>query len=209
MNILAIGAHFDDVEIGCGGALVKLKKAGHKVHLFVATVSEFTGAEGGMIRSGEIAGQEGRAAAAWLGANLVEAGLPTFSLQCDESLNRPLAQMVEQVWPDLVFTHWTGDATHDHLALARASLHCVRHIPKVLAYRSNSYSGSRPFDPRHFVEITQELDEKIALVKIYRSEFQRNQGLWEEQIRAEAVRNGRTAGVPFAEGFEVIRWVET
>ncbi len=208
MNILAIGAHFDDVEIGCGGTLLKLRKAGHKIHIFVATSSGYKNPEGKVVRTEETARQEGQAAAAWLGAGLVEGGLPTFSLQCDEALNTRLLQTVEQVWPDMVFTHWTGDANHDHMAVAQASLHCARHLPRVLAYRSNSYSGSRPFDPRHFQEITAELEEKLALVKIHRSEFERTQGLWEDQIRAEAVRCGHMAGVPFAEGFEVVRWVE-
>src|SRR5437879_8068251 len=43
MNILALGAHPDDIEIGCGGALLKYARAGHGVYLMVLT----EGAQGG------------------------------------------------------------------------------------------------------------------------------------------------------------------
>lgn len=37
MNILAIGAHPDDIEIGCGGTLIKYADRGHKVYSLVMT----------------------------------------------------------------------------------------------------------------------------------------------------------------------------
>ena len=40
MNILAIGAHPDDVEIGCGGMLIKAVKNGHSVYLYNVTQGE-------------------------------------------------------------------------------------------------------------------------------------------------------------------------
>src|SRR3989442_2735100 len=51
MNILALGAHPDDIEIGCGGTLLKYTKAGHGVYLMVLT----EGAQGGSakVRRGE------------------------------------------------------------------------------------------------------------------------------------------------------------
>lgn len=41
MNILAIGAHFDDVELGCGGALAKHTSSGDQVTVYVATKSGY------------------------------------------------------------------------------------------------------------------------------------------------------------------------
>ena len=37
MNILAIGAHPDDIELGCGGTLIKASKEGHKIYLYTLT----------------------------------------------------------------------------------------------------------------------------------------------------------------------------
>ena len=43
MNILAIGAHPDDIEIGCGGMLIKAVKNGHSVYLYNVTQGEKAG----------------------------------------------------------------------------------------------------------------------------------------------------------------------
>ena len=43
MNILAIGAHPDDIEIGCGGMLIKAVKNGHSVYLYNITQGEKAG----------------------------------------------------------------------------------------------------------------------------------------------------------------------
>ena len=43
MKILALGAHPDDIEIGCGATLLKFARAGHKVYLYIATNGELGG----------------------------------------------------------------------------------------------------------------------------------------------------------------------
>ena len=43
MNVLAIGAHPDDIEFGCGGSLIKYAKAGHSFYLLVMTDGSRTG----------------------------------------------------------------------------------------------------------------------------------------------------------------------
>ena len=50
MNVLAVGAHFDDVELGCGGALAKHVRNGDNVIVFIATSSEFSNKEGRVLR---------------------------------------------------------------------------------------------------------------------------------------------------------------
>ena len=43
INILAIGAHPDDIEFGCGGALIKYTQRGHRLFLLVLTGGELGG----------------------------------------------------------------------------------------------------------------------------------------------------------------------
>ena len=62
MNVLAIGAHFDDVELGCGGALARHVAKGDKVVVYVATVSGFSNHRNSEVRSNEVAQAEGEAA---------------------------------------------------------------------------------------------------------------------------------------------------
>ena len=55
MNILAIGAHFDDVELGCGGTLARHVQQGDHVFVFVATISGFSNQDQEEVRSSQMA----------------------------------------------------------------------------------------------------------------------------------------------------------
>ena len=206
MNILALGAHFDDVELGCGGSLLSWEKQGHHLTIFTATLSGYKDPRGSVIRTDRAARKEGVKATNFLGAKLITADFPTFGLEFSEALNCKLIEVLQLVKPDLVLTHWDGDVHHDHRALALASLHCCRNTPRLLTYCSNWYEGSRRFDPRFFVDISETLEQKIELIKIYESENCRTDGTWLEGIQAQARTMGLRAGVRFAEGFEVIKW---
>ena len=74
MRILAVGAHFDDVELGCGGTLARHARAGDEVHIFVATSSGFTNYTQQVIRKPEVALAEGQVAAGIMGAKSLECG---------------------------------------------------------------------------------------------------------------------------------------
>ena len=58
MNVLAIGAHFDDLELGCGGALARHVLRKDRVTGFVATASGYSDAGGKAVRENEAAKAE-------------------------------------------------------------------------------------------------------------------------------------------------------
>lgn len=205
--MLAVGAHFDDVEIGCGGTLLSWRQAGHTIGVFVATTSGYTRPDGRVIRSPEQAQAEGRRAAEALGAQLFEGGLATFGVGFDETTHRLILAALDEFRPDVVLTHWRDDAHHDHSTLGLATVHCCRRIPRVLAYHSNWDLSPGSFEPRFFVDVEATLEGKIELVKLYSSEFARTEGRWESAIRARARDHGERAGCSYAEGFEVVRWL--
>ena len=61
MNILAIGAHFDDIELGCGGSLAKHLANGDKVFAYVATYSGYKNMYDEVVRPNDVAQAEGMA----------------------------------------------------------------------------------------------------------------------------------------------------
>ena len=69
MNVLAIGAHFDDIELGCAGTLAKHVANGDDVYAYVVTQSGFTNHKNIEVRSNEVATQEGEDAMKILGVN--------------------------------------------------------------------------------------------------------------------------------------------
>ena len=70
MNVLAVGAHFDDLELGCSGTLIKHVKAGDRVIMLVLTDSSYQNPSGQVVRSQDAAMNEGRLAAEIIGAEL-------------------------------------------------------------------------------------------------------------------------------------------
>lgn len=205
-RILAIGAHHDDVELGCGGSLLRWKAEGAAITIFTACNSGYSDASGKTIRANEVAKMEGEAAAEKLGASLVCAGFPTFELEFNESLNRKVLSVLESAPWDLVLTHWDQDTHHDHRALALATLHCSRKVPRLLMYRSNSYASAKPFHANYFVDISETFREKQNLVRLFKSEHERTAGVWDKWMQAEATLYGLQSQCEAAEGFSVVKW---
>src|SRR3990172_381773 len=109
MNILAIGAHFDDVELGCGGALAHHAQQGDDVYVFVATVSGFVNQYNQEVRSDEIALTEARNAMDILGAKELLCGnFKTLDVEFVDALNIEILKIAQEKKIDQVYAHWTG-----------------------------------------------------------------------------------------------------
>jgi LmbE family N-acetylglucosaminyl deacetylase len=209
MNILAIGAHFDDVELGCGGTLARHAAAGDAVYVFVATVSGFTNHYDQSVRSSEIARKEADAAMRIIGVKELFCGnFKTLEVEFVDALNIQILRLVEELSIDQVYSHWTGDIHHDHQAVARAALHSCRHVPRLLMYRSNWYHSTQDFRGNFYVDITAYWETKERAIRAHASELERTGNRWISFFRNEAENAGQRIGVRYAEVFEVVKWLE-
>jgi len=210
MNVLAIGAHFDDVELGCGGALARHAKRGDDVYVYVATVSGFSNQYNVNVRSSEVALAEARSAMRILNAKELICGrFKTLEVEFVDALNIEILKIVQEKKIDMVYAHWTGDVHHDHQAVARASLHGCRHVPRLLMYRSNWYHSSHDFRGNFYVDITEFWATKEAAIRAHVSEVERTGNQWIDFFRNEANNAGQRIGVKHAEVFEVVKWLES
>ena len=208
MNVLAIGAHFDDVELGCGGALARHAANGDPVYVFVATVSGFSNEAAMAVRSNEIALQEARKAMGIIGTKELICGqFKTLEVEFVDELNIQILRIVQEKKIDLVYTHWTGDIHHDHVAVARASLHSCRHVPRLLMYRSNWYHSTDDFRGNCYVDITEHWATKERAIRAHESEINRTGERWISFFRNEAENAGQRIGVAKAEVFEVVKFL--
>lgn len=208
MNVLAIGAHFDDIELGCGGAIARHVANGDRVVAYVVTRSGYVAPDNATVRADDVALAEGREAIAGLGAELVTGTFPTFGVQpCDE-LYRAILALLARHRIDRVYTHWSGDVHADHRAVALASLHCCRHVPTLLAYRSNWYDSGVPFAGGYYIDISEHWQAKERAIRCHRSEVERTGGAWIDHFKNEAENAGRRAGVTLAEEFSAIWHLE-
>lgn len=207
MNVLAIGAHFDDIELGCGGALAKHVKKGDKVIGFIATNSEFNNREGKELRKGRIAFDEAKCASKIIGYQLICGEVPTFYLEYGEEINAKLIKLIEENQIELIYTHWTHDVHHDHRNLALCTLHVARHVNRILMYCSNWYNSDEVFIKNFYVDISDSWDIKENAIRAYASEMQRVGNSWITYFRQEAINNGLETGVEYAEAFQVVKWI--
>lgn len=206
MNVLAIGAHFDDLELGCGGTLARHCQNGDKVIGFIATNSGFSNAEGIQLREGEIALQEAMTASGIIGYKLIWGEIPTFYLEYREQIHCSLLNLIEKNHIDTIYTHWIYDVHHDHRNLALATLHVARHVNRILMYRSNWYVSEKGFGENFFIDITDTWAVKEKAIRAYKSEMGRTGERWLTYFKQEAVNNGLKIGTEYAEAFQVVKW---
>ena len=209
MNVLAIGAHFDDVELGCGGALAKHARAGDNVYVYVATMSGFADHHNKVVRSNEIALSEAREAMKALGVKELICGqFKTLEIEFVDAVNVEILKIVNEKTIEKAYLHWTGDIHHDHQAVARASIHSCRHVPRILMYRSNWYHSAADFRGNFYIDITETWNEKQRAIEAHVSELERTGRKWLGFFENEAENAGQRIGVKYAEVFEVLKWLD-
>ncbi len=209
MNILAIGAHFDDIELGCGGAIARHVANGDQVYAYVATDSGFVNQKKEIIRSSKVARKEAENAMAILGVKKLICGeFKTLELEFVDELNVQILDIVTDNNIELVYTHWANDVHHDHYALARASLHGCRHVQRMLMYRSNWYHSVSDFRGNFYIDISEYWVIKQRAIEAHESEMGRTSNRWISFFRNEAENAGQRIGVQYAEIYEVVKWLE-
>jgi len=201
-NILAFGAHPDDIELGCAGTLLKCVKAGCNVYLCV--MSDGTEAGDPVIRRDE---QED--AAKRLGAKeLIWGNLVDTKFEVNKETVRFIEDIVEKVRPYEIYVNYSDDSHQDHRALAQNVISATRYNKRVLFYEDYT---SHNFIPDIFVDIEDVLDEKISVMKAFQSQVSRNFPSGPkmlENVGAVANFRGFQAKVKYAEGFKAIRYLK-
>lgn len=209
MNVLAVGAHHDDIELGCGGTLARLAREGHRTFGLTLTNSETHYDARGIHRSREQARAEAKRAAAVLGLTLVELegfGQDNGTLGYDVALMRRIERFIDEQRISLVFSHWNRDLNTDHEAAAKLTIVASRHVPSVLMYRSNWYQPAEPFDGTCFVDISETIDVKRQSLECYQTEIENRKREWIESFFDSHRIAGFAVGRRYAEVFEPVRY---
>jgi LmbE family N-acetylglucosaminyl deacetylase len=207
MNVLAIGSHFDDVELGCSGTLINHVQRGDQVTIIVITDSEYRTPEGEIIRSAEVARREGRHAAEIIGANLICLEYKTFQVPFDDRLGKVILNHIESLNIDTIYSHWIYDLHRDHQFAGKSTMMAGRHVPRFLMYRSNFYDTERQFVGNCYSDISEVFVKKIQVIKAHKSELERVRYRWLNFITNQNQNDGQKIGVEYAELFEIVRYL--
>ncbi|MGY1783968.1 PIG-L deacetylase family protein [Geodermatophilus sp. SYSU D00698] len=200
-SVLAIGAHPDDIELGCGGALMAHVAAGDTVTMLV-----MTGGENGPGDDGQIAGRraEQQRAAELVGARLAWGGLRDCEVVADSGTVRRIEQVLRETAADLVYVHAPDDSHQDHRAIAAATLGAARRLPRVLHYQSPS---TLAFAPSVYVDVTAHLAGKLDALAAHASQVERSAMVEPDAVVASARHWGAQARIGYAEAFQPTRMV--
>jgi len=207
MNVLAIGAHFDDIEIGCGGALAKHKANGDRVISQVITSSKYTNYDGALIRDADAALREGQAAAKILDYELICNNYTTKEVRFTHELIEDINRVIDQNNIDLIYTQWDYDVHQDHQAVGKATLSAGRKVNRILMYQSNLYMTTKPFDSNFFVDISDFIEIKKTAILSHESEVKKFGEGWLDFWVNEAMNHGKRFNVKYAEAFHLVKYI--
>lgn len=199
MNILAIGAHPDDIEFGCGGALIKYADKGHDIYLLVLTEGESGGVEG-------VRRKEQERSAKVIGVKkLFWGNYRDTEIPINQELIQRIENIVRKIKPAFIFVHYFDDTHQDHRHLSICTITATRYTRNVLFYEGPT---TQNFNPTVFVNIDGELERKLKLLKAHASQVMKTniEGLSISDIaQSSAHFRGIQGRVRNAEGFIPLR----
>lgn len=196
MRVLAIGAHPDDIELGCGATLLAHAARGHEVSLLVMT----TGEQGPQLARSRTLEQED--AARLLGADLYWGNFEDGAVPQGRAAVAAIEAVLRETQAEVVYTHYGRDTHQDHRATAEATLAATRRLPTVLQYEAPSSLG---FVPSVYVNVEGFVEAKIGLLHAHHSQVVRNGMVDLEAIEAQARYRGFNGRMKQAEAFMVER----
>ena len=214
MNVIAIGAHPDDIEFGCGGTLIKHKDNGNKVIYVCMTDTESVDAtQGKIIRTESQLKSETQCAADILGVDKIYY-LPFKDLHVPfsfESVSR-LETIIKQYSIDTIYTHWSGDSNQDHIATFKTTMAAARYVPNVYCYEQIPIPRhtDNPMRINSYRDISRTFDLKIKAAECHKSQFEKYKRVGLDvsgNLTTLAMFRGIQANCHFAEGFQVIKQV--
>jgi LmbE family N-acetylglucosaminyl deacetylase len=202
-NVLAIGAHPDDIELGCAGTLLKHYEEGDTINLLILTKGEASG-------DPKIRERECYAASKKMNAKNVFFGDLHDTQVSDgiETIN-VIEKVIKQLNPAIIYTHSYQDTHQDHRNASYATLSAARRSKKILMYESPT--TFQQFTPHIFIDIKSQFERKKEIIRLYHS--QSNKHWWSMGERASlaleglASYRGFQAGLEVAEAFELVRLV--
>jgi len=199
-TVLFLGAHPDDIELGCGGLLANISG---KTDVLCATLSD--NQDNPELKA--IVGQHYRS------MNVLGVPRDQVILEHFETRNFPrdrqaileyLYDLGRRHKPDIVFVHTQADIHQDHAVVTMEALRAFRGTT-VLGY--DVLRSSYGFFPHFLVEITgEDVERKIKALAEY-TVYSDKYYFDPETIRATSIRHGALAEREFAEGFDILRVV--
>jgi bacillithiol biosynthesis deacetylase BshB1 len=216
IDCLAFGPHPDDVELFCGGLLLKLRKQGYKTAVVDLTKGELS-------TNGDIVTRQKEAnkATQILGLHTrVNLALPETDLESDSSYRFEIIKIIRQFLPKICLVPYWKDRHPGHESASRLIKSAIFdsglikidtgqeiYRPETILY----YMLHHSFIPSFIVDISEEMRDKLTAIKSYSSQFLDtsnsqdqtfiNRPAFIESIETRAAFLGQQIGAKYGEGY--------
>lgn len=212
LDVLAVAAHPDDAEVGCGGALLLAGQAGYRTGIVDLSAGEASTSGDPSRRSAE----RDRASSILGLSDRVAADLPDSAIGTDPAHRDAVVRVLRDLRPRVVLAPHADDRHPDHAAAGRLARDAA-YLAGVAAVGSGEphrpqriyhYAIHHPVEPTVVLDVTAVWDRKMEAVRSYASQFGEGAAGTElagtaflDAIQARAAYHGAMVGVARAEAF--------
>lgn len=220
MNVLAIGAHPDDIENFCAGTLARYAEEGHEVWIAIATRGDIGSPTGTREEIAEIRHLESQRSAEIIGAHLIWMGYDDEFLFNDRPTRTSFIDAIREARADVMFTLSESDYHPDHrtAAIVARDARIPASVPLIstafpasripTVFIMDTYKG-RNFEPEGYVDIGQTLDLKRRMLSQHVSQMTWMKAVFDADMESDLVvqseMRGRQAGCGYAEAFQLLK----
>jgi len=224
-KVLVVAAHPDDELLGVGATIVKHVENGDMCYALIlgeGITSRYNKRDLADISKVEELHEDTFQAAKVIGYEKVY--LENFPDNRFDSVDlldiiKIIEKYIEEIKPDIVYTHHSGDLNVDHRKTYEAALTATRpigdfYVKELYCFETVSstewnFEYNNSFKPNYFIDATFMLDKKLEALNFYKSEmknFPHPRSI--ENLEVTARKWGSVIGKKYAEAFEVVRIVK-
>jgi LmbE family N-acetylglucosaminyl deacetylase len=211
--VLVIAPHPDDETLGCGGTLLKHRESGDIIHwLIVTSLAEEDGSVTEIARRKK---EIEKIRKAYNFASVIPLNFPAMRLDklSLKEIVTSIGKAINATSPNILYIPNPYDIHSDHRIVYDATVSCSKwfrypSIKRILIYEVisetefNQTPLSGAFMPNSFSDISNYINKKIEIMKIYKSELARHPfPRSSKNVRALATFRGATAGFRYSEAF--------
>jgi len=193
-SVVAVGAHPDDIEFGCGGTIALHEDRGDTITLVVVTNGERGGDPKQRVN-------EAKEAARILGAKKIEfLGFPDGAIGDSIDVVAKIEEVLRGMDADIVYAHTPSERHQDHRHVALAATSAARDRTALLYFETPS--SSNLFRPQYYVDITETMERKLKAVEVHRSQMTKRV-IKPDLVKGQARFRGFDPRFEYAECFEI------
>ncbi len=209
-QVLAIGAHPDDVEFGCAGTLAKHIASGDKVTIVHMTCSDSLNIYHEVVDTSAARRKEAEKAAAIIGADLLILDFLDQLVPFDRNSIFAIERLLKELRIDTIYSHWNGDSHQDHINTLKSVFAAGRYVDSIFLFEQVPYPrvGKIFSEVNYYVDVS---DYYLIKEKSLLAHESQVVGRYKNKIltgmRSLAEFRGSQCNCQYAEAFEAVKQI--